>query len=110
MIKTQVLAPSAGGQPDGSVGVPLPTKDAPVAGGWILHPVALGSFALLGLNDHLLKQEYGTWWTGKLSDVAGMMGFPLFLLAALETGRSVWGWLHESRFRQSWQRDWSLRS
>ncbi|MCB0711005.1 MAG: hypothetical protein KDD67_01605 [Ignavibacteriae bacterium] len=35
---------------------------------------------LLILNDHLLKGVYGSWWTGKLSDVAGIFAFTLFSL------------------------------
>lgn len=27
--------------------------------------------AVLAVNDHVLKPRYGTWWTGKLSDLAG---------------------------------------
>ena len=27
--------------------------------------------AVLAVNDHVLKARYGTWWTGKLSDLAG---------------------------------------
>ncbi len=43
--------------------------------------------AVLALNDHLLKALYPGWWTGKLSDLAGLFYFPLFLTAA---GRLVW--------------------
>ncbi|MGE3802311.1 MAG: hypothetical protein AB7H80_14945 [Candidatus Kapaibacterium sp.] len=38
------------------------------------------SLALLILNDHLLKDAYGSLWTGKLSDVAGVFAFTLFSL------------------------------
>ena len=37
----------------------------------ILSPWFLISVLLLLINDHLLKDLYGNWVTGKLSDVAG---------------------------------------
>ena len=39
----------------------------------------LAAIALLLLNDHLLKQAFPGWVTGKLSDLAGLVFFPLFL-------------------------------
>lgn len=52
---------------------------------------AILAIALLVLNDHVLKARFGTWWTGKLSDVAGLAVFPLLTCAALELagGRPV---------------------
>ena len=37
------------------------------------------ALAVLLLNDHLLKQAYPSWLTGKLSDFAGLYLFPLLL-------------------------------
>jgi hypothetical protein len=58
------------------------------AGGGLLDPVVVASVTLLVVNDHLLKQAArGTAWslvTGKLSDVAGMVFFPVLLVAAVE--------------------------
>ncbi|MFC7357160.1 hypothetical protein ACFQO1_05650 [Jejudonia soesokkakensis] len=34
---------------------------------------------LLFFNDHFLKETYGNWFTGKLSDVAGVFILPFFL-------------------------------
>jgi hypothetical protein len=34
---------------------------------------------VLGFNDHLWKAIYGNWVTGKLSDIAGLIFFPLLL-------------------------------
>ncbi len=50
----------------------------------------LGLFVLI-LNDHLLKATYGNWFTGKLSDVAGLLILPMFLkyLFSISTKRSV---------------------
>jgi len=45
----------------------------------LLHPVALGAIGLLLVNDHVLKARWPGWLTGKLSDVAGMVFFPLLL-------------------------------
>ncbi len=45
--------------------------------------------ALLLLNDHVLKAAYPSWWTGKLSDVAGLAFFPLMLQAGWEAVRSA---------------------
>lgn len=43
------------------------------------HPAALASVALLLLNDHVLKRTIPSLWTGKLSDFAGLVFFPLLL-------------------------------
>ncbi len=40
---------------------------------------------LLVVNDHLLKATIPGWWTGKLSDFAGLAFFPLLLQASGET-------------------------
>lgn len=53
-------------------------------GAGLLHPGALISVAVLVLNDHLLKGAFPIFVTGKLSDLAGLAFFPLFLQAGLE--------------------------
>ena len=58
------------------------------AGGALLHPLAIVSIAILILNDHLLKPTYGNWLTGKLSDLAGLVFFPLLLVSLWEMARS----------------------
>lgn len=50
---------------------------------WLSHPVSIASIAVLVLNDHLLKESFGTWWTGKLSDFAGLVFFPALLALAI---------------------------
>lgn len=50
----------------------------------LLHPIALAALGTLIVNDHVLKVRYPGWITGKLSDVAGMIVFPL-LAGALVT-------------------------
>lgn len=49
-----------------------------------MHPVPLLAIGVLLLNDHVLKGLYGNALTGKLSDVAGMIFFPLMLQAMVE--------------------------
>ena len=51
---------------------------------WLVHPVTCAALVVLLVNDHRLKLAYGTWWTGKLSDVAGLVVAPP-LLAVLVT-------------------------
>ena len=50
----------------------------------LLHPAALLALGLLLLNDHVLKRAWPGFVTGKLSDVAGLVVFPLFLVGAAE--------------------------
>lgn len=50
-------------------------------------PAFLLALALLVLNDWVLKERYGTWWTGKLSDVAGLFAFAVFWAALLRRRR-----------------------
>jgi len=57
---------------------------APRPADGLLHPVALLALVLLGLNDHLLKARWPGPITGKLSDLAGMVCFPLVLVALKE--------------------------
>jgi hypothetical protein len=60
----------------------------------MLHPIALLSAATLALNDHVLKSAFGAWWTGKLSDVAGLVLFPFVLVAAAELVAAARGRYH----------------
>lgn len=60
------------------------TTKAPTAGDAMLHPFAAASLALLALNDHVFKERFGNVVTGKLSDVAGMIFFPLLLVSLHE--------------------------
>ena len=46
----------------------------------LLHPLALAAIAVLVANDHWWKLRYPGWWTGKLSDVAGLAFFPLLVI------------------------------
>lgn len=44
-------------------------------------PAFLLALAVLLLNDWVWKAEYGNWFTGKLSDFAGLFVFPIFWAA-----------------------------
>ncbi|MEQ9499258.1 MAG: hypothetical protein RIT81_20410 [Deltaproteobacteria bacterium] len=61
----------------------------------LLHPVPLAAIGVLLLNDHVLKAAYPGFVTGKLSDVAGLVFFPLFLVSAFE--------VVEARFVARWR-------
>jgi len=45
----------------------------------LLHPVVVGSMLILAINDHWLKSAWPGWITGKLSDCAGLVFFPVML-------------------------------
>jgi hypothetical protein len=67
------------------------SKRPRIPGDGLLHPLPIVSMGVLALNDHVLKAAYGTWWTGKLSDVAGLAFFPLVLQGLWEVGRQLVG-------------------
>ena len=70
--------------------VPCAFGDSPtprpsiVVGENLLHRAALVAVTILLANDHLLKGVGPGWLTGKLSDVAGLVFFPLLLQAFAE--------------------------
>ena len=53
----------------------------------LLHPVALGAVCLMVANDHAGKAAFPGLVTGKASDVAGLVVFPLLVLAVIEVVR-----------------------
>ena len=66
----------------------------PIPGDALLQPLAIGAIALLLLNDHLLKAVAPGLLTGKLSDVAGLVFFPLLLVAVAELALAAVGRWH----------------
>ena len=50
----------------------------------LFHPVIVLAIAVLVINDHVLKARFDSWWTGKLSDVAGLVFFPALLAYAAQ--------------------------
>lgn len=57
----------------------------------LIHPVAVLALALLILNDRVLKGAYGNAVTGKLSDVTGLIVFPLVLQSLVDHGVTLAG-------------------
>jgi hypothetical protein len=63
----------------------------------LLHPVAALAVIILVLNDHVGKAMWPGTVTGKLSDVAGLVFFPLVLVGLWEVGLSgLRRWEHSS--------------
>src|SRR5687768_479091 len=63
----------------------------PIPGDALLQPLALGAIAVLLLNDHVFKAVAPGSVTGKLSDVAGLIFFPLLLVAMAELAMAAAG-------------------
>ena len=70
---------------------PTRATGRPTAGDLLIHPLSLLSLALLVLNDHALKSAWPGPVTGKLSDFAGVVFFPLLLISAWESLLAVVG-------------------
>lgn len=58
--------------------------------GFVLQPIFLGFLVLLVLNDHVLKQRFPGFWTGKLSDVCGLGLLAMLSWAVLLIARPHW--------------------
>ena len=71
-----------------------------VPAGALLHPLALMALGLLVVNDHWWKDQFGSVWTGKLSDVAGLILFPLVIQGMVECIAAV--------MRQPWRPSFAL--
>jgi hypothetical protein len=65
-----------------------------IAGDGLLHPVVLGSLAVLVVNDQILKRTWPGAVTGKLSDVAGLVVAPILIVAAVELVQRATGRWH----------------
>lgn len=63
--------------------------DAPRSAEILASPTFVAAVLLLVVNDWILKAAYGSWWTGKLSDFAGLYAFPLFWSAFLPRRRAM---------------------
>lgn len=58
---------------------------------WLLSsPAFVLSVLLLIFNDFVLKQAYPSWFTGKLSDFAGLSAFTLFCLVLCPARSTLW--------------------
>jgi hypothetical protein len=69
----------------------LPAGTSPLAGDVLLHPLVIASIVTLIVNDHVLKRAAPGLLTGKLSDVAGLVFFPLLAVAGCELVTSALG-------------------
>lgn len=49
----------------------------------LAHPLSLLMIMVLIVNDHIFKHTIPSWWTGKLSDVAGLAFAPLLIAVFL---------------------------
>lgn len=71
------------------------SSSSPTAGSGLLDPVAVAALVGLVVNDHALKAaSAGTAFTaitGKLSDVCGLVFFPVLVVAGTEIAASVVG-------------------
>jgi hypothetical protein len=67
----------------------MTTKTRPAE--MLTHPAVIASLGLLILNDHLLKEQFHNALTGKLSDFAGLLFFPVFVASAVEVGTWLTG-------------------
>jgi hypothetical protein len=56
---------------------------------WLGHPALLLGVVVLVLNDHVLKARYPGWWTGKLSDFAGLAVVGIVLAAIAGRARGL---------------------
>lgn len=81
--------------------------DAPVQSEWyfgcaLVHPAMVCAAAVWWLNDAWGKPHFGNWLTGKLSDVACLCVFPVFIWSLLDgLGALLLGdhWLTRRRYR-----------
>jgi hypothetical protein len=66
----------------------------------LLNPVVLLALLVLVVNDHFLKEQWGNTLTGKLSDVAGLVFFPIVCVAIADAALRVGGrsGVHRSGF------------
>ncbi len=72
----------------------------------LAHPLSLAAIGLMLANDFIFKSLWPSWWTGKLSDFAGLFFLPFLAAAGLSLfvpGRLVGGlafWITGAGFAQ----------
>ena len=57
----------------------------------LTHPIVVVAIAALIVNDHFLKARFHNLLTGKLSDFAGSLFFPVVMVSFIELGRWALG-------------------
>jgi hypothetical protein len=62
---------------------------------WLGHPAFFTAVLVLAINDHMMKRQFAAWWTGKLSDFAGVavLGVALAAVAGPRRGLPLAGGL-----------------
>ncbi len=83
------MSSNSGGKPPSTE--PPASSHHPVIGELLLHPVAFGSVVVLLINDHWGKTHCPGVITGKLSDFAGLVFFPLLLTTVIDAAARVFG-------------------
>lgn len=68
----------------------------------LLHPFAVLCLAALLLNDHVLKDAWPSWFTGKLSDLAGLAFAPVLAVALFEIASAALRRGGDWRASRSW--------
>src|SRR5690348_11788248 len=71
----------------------------------LLHPITIVALATWIINDHWAKAAHGGVVTGKLSDVAALIVFPLLPVIALEKWRA---WRRQPPPGFAWALGWIL--
>ena len=56
---------------------------------WLGHPAFVACVALLVINDHVFKARFPGWWTGKLSDLAGLAVAAVVLAVLVGARRGI---------------------
>jgi hypothetical protein len=68
-----------------------PNAQGAIAGDAILHPFVLVAIAAFIVNDHVAKALWPGLLTGKISDVAGLIFFPVLVMSLWEVGLEALG-------------------
>ena len=68
----------------------------------LLNKIFIACLLLLTLNDHIFKELYGNWLTGKLSDFAGLLLLPL-AIAYVFPGKRKYAALYAGLFFIFWK-------
>lgn len=53
--------------------------------GLLCHPLTIAAIFMLLINDHLLRQVWPSWWTGKIGDFAWLFFAPFALAVCIST-------------------------
>lgn len=78
------------------------------AGAYLLHPAVVIAIAVLVVNDHWLKHAIPSWLTGKLSDAAGMVFFPLIAAGLVDLGSLLFRRELSESARRTWVTAWVI--